>query len=43
MSVPPWFSQDWRAIYAKALAEIVKLERLAREAGRELRPKEKQK
>ena len=41
MSSPPWFSPDWRAIYAKALAEIVRLERLAKEAGRQLRPVEK--
>ena len=42
MSNPPmWFSPDWRAIYARALAEILKLEKLAREAGREIRPREK--
>jgi hypothetical protein len=38
VSTPPWFHPDWRALYAKALAEIVKLERLAKEAGRVIRP-----
>lgn len=37
--MPPWFSPDWRAIYARALAEILKLEKLAKEAGREIRPR----
>ena len=39
---PMWFSPNWRALYAAALAQIVALEKLARMAGRELRPKEKQ-
>lgn len=43
MSVPAWFSPNWREIYARALAEIVKLEAMAKRAGRELRPKEKSK
>ena len=38
--VPPWFSPKWREIYARALAEIVKLERLAKVAGRRIRPQQ---
>ena len=43
MKTPMWFSPDWRALYAAALAQIVALERLAKLAGREIRPREKAK
>ena len=41
MSSPPWFSADWRAIYAAALKQIMAVEKLAKAAGRAIRPKEK--
>jgi hypothetical protein len=41
--VPPWFSPNWRALYAAALKQIQELERLAKLAGRQTRPKEERK
>lgn len=43
MSVPAWFSPNWRAIYAAALKQIMAVEKLAKQAGRQLRPTEKSK
>ena len=41
MKVVPWFSPNWRAIYAAALKQIMAVEKLAKAAGRAIRPKEK--
>ena len=34
----PWFSPDWRVLYAKLLAEMQWLEALARAARKRLTP-----
>jgi hypothetical protein len=38
MKVAPWFDPKWQARYARLLAEMRKLEELARAAGRKLTP-----
>ena len=38
MKPAPWFSPDWPAQYARLLAQIRKLEALAKSAGRRIRP-----
>jgi hypothetical protein len=38
MAAPSWFAPDWRDRYARLLAQIRKLEALAKLAGRKLRP-----
>ena len=40
VTVPPWFDPKWREIYARALAEIVELEAMAKDAGRRIRPQQ---
>ena len=39
----PWFSPNWREQYQRLLEQILKLEALAKKAGREIRPREKAK
>jgi len=34
----PWFDADWRTRYASLLVAILKLEALAKAAGRKIRP-----
>jgi hypothetical protein len=36
--IPPWFSPNWREIYAAALRQIMAVEKLAKAAGRQIRP-----
>lgn len=38
MKRAPWFADDWRERYAKLLHEMQLLERLAKIAGRNIRP-----
>lgn len=42
MTVSPWFAVDWPARYAALLAQIRKLEALAKACGRQIRPRERQ-
>ena len=39
----PWFSPNWREQYKRLFEQILRLEALAKKAGREIRPREKAK